>query len=64
MSDAVRNAWNRIEAVPRRTLAELFAGDGDRVGMLTGRLPFGCHDWHRKLDFWRPFIEAQGYRLP
>ena len=27
-------------------------------------LPFGCHAWERyDLDFWRPYIEAEGYRL-
>ncbi|MBL8578756.1 MAG: hypothetical protein JNK47_16155 [Mesorhizobium sp.] len=32
--------------------------------LTNGRLPFGCHAWHRNLDFWRPFIEARGYMLP
>jgi hypothetical protein len=30
-----------------------------------GRLPFGCHKWMGiQPDFWRPFIEAEGYRWP
>ena len=29
------------------------------------RLPFGCHAWQvRHTDFWRPFIEAEGYTWP
>jgi hypothetical protein len=28
-------------------------------------LPFGCHAWWRyDLEFWRPFIESEGYSLP
>jgi hypothetical protein len=28
------------------------------------RLPFGCHGWWRyNPEFWRPFIEREGYRL-
>lgn len=34
------------------------------LSLTGGKLPFGCHDWHRRLDFWRPFIEAEGYELP
>lgn len=27
-----------------------------------GRIPFGCHAWEKyDFDFWRPYIEAQGY---
>ena len=29
------------------------------------RLPFGCHAWERyDYDFWRPYIEKAGYKLP
>jgi hypothetical protein len=32
--------------------------------MNEGKLPFGCHAWERyDFDFWRPFIEKEGYRL-
>lgn len=33
---------------------------------MTGhQLPFGCHGWFKfGLEFWRPFIEAEGYELP
>ena len=28
------------------------------------QLPFGCHAWERyDFDFWRPYIEKEGYRL-
>lgn len=28
------------------------------------RLPFGCHAWWRyDLDFWRPYIEAEGHKV-
>lgn len=27
------------------------------------RLPFGCHDWDRYTDFWRPFFKQQGYEI-
>lgn len=34
-------------------------------GMNGGRLPFGCHAWHRfNLPFWKPRIEGYGYRIP
>jgi hypothetical protein len=42
-----------FEAMPRY----LFERNGRR-------LPFGCHAWPRyDLDFWRPYIEAEGYVL-
>lgn len=41
MTDAVSAAWQQIEAVPRRTLTELFAGDPGRVGKLSQRLEWG-----------------------
>ena len=29
------------------------------------KLPFGCHAWARhNIEFWRPFIEREGYNLP
>ena len=29
------------------------------------QLPFGCHAWWRyDFEFWRPFIESEGYSLP
>ena len=29
------------------------------------RLPFGCHAWERyDYDFWQPYIEREGYKLP
>ena len=33
---------------------------------MTGhQLPFGCHGWFKfGLEFWRPFIEAEGHELP
>lgn len=36
-----------------------------RLYELNGRaLPFGCHAWWKHdLDFWRPFIEEEGYQL-
>lgn len=40
MSDGVATAWKRIEACRRRTLAEMFADEGDRVARLATRL-----DW-------------------
>ena len=38
------NAWDRIKACERRTLTELFAADGDRVGKLSARLEWGDED--------------------
>ena len=26
-------------------------------------LPFGCHDWDKYLDFWRPILSFYGYKL-
>jgi hypothetical protein len=32
--------------------------------MNSNRLPFGCHAWWRyDLNFWKPYIEAQGYKV-
>lgn len=28
-----------------------------------GVLPMGCHRWDKELDFWLPYIEAQGYNI-
>jgi glucose-6-phosphate isomerase len=42
VSDPVSAAWTRIEACERRTLGELFAADGDRVGTLSARLEWGA----------------------
>lgn len=29
------------------------------------RIPFGCHAWEeRDLEFWRPYLEREGYRIP
>lgn len=51
MSEAVRAAWNRIEACERRSLADLFAADGDRLGKLSARLDWeeggGIFDWSK-----------------
>lgn len=41
MTDAVSAAWQQIEAVPQRTLKELFASDPDRVAKLSQRLEWG-----------------------
>jgi hypothetical protein len=42
-----------FEVHPRRLLEE------------TGRLPFGCHKWHKyDLPFWKPIIESFGFELP
>jgi hypothetical protein len=33
--------------------------------MNSNQLPFGCHAWWRyDLSFWKPHIEAQGYKIP
>lgn len=41
MTEAVSAAWQRIEAVPQRTLKELFASDPGRVARLSQRLEWG-----------------------
>lgn len=42
-----------MEVSPRKMFE-----DNDR------RLPFGCHAWWRyDLDFWQPYIEAEGYKI-
>ena len=28
-----------------------------------GIIPFGCHAWEKSLEFWRQYIEQQGYSL-
>lgn len=51
MSEAVRAAWNRIEACERRSLADLFAADGDRLGKLSAHLDWeeggAIFDWSK-----------------
>jgi glucose-6-phosphate isomerase len=51
VSEAVRAAWNRIEACERRSLADLFAADGDRLGKLSARLDWeeggAIFDWSK-----------------
>ena len=33
--------------------------------MNSDKLPFGCHGWYRfDLQFWTPFIEAEGFNIP
>lgn len=41
MTDAVSAAWQQIEAVPQRTLKELFASDPGRVAKLSQRIEWG-----------------------
>ena len=38
MSDQIATAWNRLKALPQRSLQELFAADGARVTALSGRI--------------------------
>ncbi len=51
MSDAVLTVWNRLSALPRPSLAELFAADPGRVARLSSRLdlPGGpvLFDWSK-----------------
>ncbi|MEY4720650.1 MAG: hypothetical protein RIQ46_375 [Pseudomonadota bacterium] len=51
MNEAVQACWNRLAALPRPTLAELFAGDAGRVDRLATRLdlPGGgvLFDWSK-----------------
>ncbi|MBT0549369.1 DUF5672 family protein [Riemerella anatipestifer] len=28
-----------------------------------GELPFGCHRWDKELNFWKKYIEQEGYKL-
>jgi len=37
MNDAVRNAWEKLQALPRPRLTELFAADADRLAKLSHR---------------------------
>ena len=69
------NAWDRIKACERRTLTELFAADGDRVGKLSARLEWGdehepigaLFDWSKThlddalLDAFEALAEARDF---
>ena len=51
MSDSIEAAWDRLEALPRRKLRDLFATDDERVARLSKRLelPGGSilFDWSK-----------------
>jgi hypothetical protein len=31
------------------------------MNLTNNRLPFGCHAWDKKLDFWRPYFQESGF---
>ena len=52
MADQAAGSWERLKALPKPTLAQLFAGSVSRVGDLSGRLelpPYGeiLFDWSK-----------------
>ena len=57
--------WFRV-ADPDIAMRLSFEFHPDRLFEMTDhRLPFGCNCWSRfGLEFWRPFIEAEGHVLP
>jgi len=57
--------WFRV-ADPDTAMRFSFEILPHKLYAMTGnQLPFGCHGWFRfGLEFWRPFIEAEGYVLP
>ncbi len=71
MSDAVRDAWQTIEAHPQRTLAQLFADDTARVEKLSDRLDWedggAIFDWSKThldddlLTAFEALAEARGF---
>ncbi|MDX1703957.1 MAG: glucose-6-phosphate isomerase, partial [Altererythrobacter ishigakiensis] len=44
MSDPISNAWEALNSLPQRSLAELFAREGDRVRALSGRIEWGVEE--------------------
>ncbi len=57
--------WKQLR-VPNYQIALLFSFENrlDQSMMHTKNLiPFGCHAWDKYLDFWRPYIEAFGYKI-
>lgn len=71
MSDSIKVAWNGLEALPKPTLAELFAADEGRVAKLSAKLdlPGGgiLFDWSKThlddahLDHFLRLAEARGF---
>lgn len=31
--------------------------------LTSGRMPFGCHEWDKHIEFWRPFLKEYGYKF-
>ena len=44
MSDPISNAWEALNSLPQRSLAELFAREGDRVKALSGRIEWDAEE--------------------
>ncbi|RDC59631.1 Glucose-6-phosphate isomerase [Alteripontixanthobacter maritimus] len=44
MNEAAKGAWSELETAPDPTLLELFAGDTDRVELLSGRIDWDGED--------------------
>jgi hypothetical protein len=48
----------------KKALQFAFETHPDRaLGIIEGKLPFGCHAWDKNTDFWRPYFEQQGYQI-
>lgn len=64
LSVAKKFSWFKVPAY-EEAAAFAFEMQPHRLFELTGhRLPFGCHAWWKyDLDFFKPHIEAFGYRL-
>jgi len=65
-SDAVPKKFKNFKVAPiEEAMKFSFEVKPEYLYELTDKqLPMGCHAWWRyNLDFWRPFIEAFGYKL-
>ena len=79
MTDTILSIWNRLEQVPQRSLADLFAEDEGRVDRLSQRIEASLgdlgelgilFDWSKThldddlLSEFEALAEATGIRLP
>ncbi|MBO6945759.1 glucose-6-phosphate isomerase [Altererythrobacter sp.] len=51
MSDPISNAWEALNSLPQRSLAELFAREGNRVKALSGRIEWGVEEGNSGILF-------------
>lgn len=60
-----RRAWFKMSPFEEAASFSFERGPEQLFYCCKQQLPFGCHAWAKyELDFWRPHIEAQGFKIP